>query len=127
MKQLMALLALSAITFCSFAQEGGKVKGSTMQDSSMMKNGNTMRDCIFMKNGQVMVCKNGKKMKLDQNMTLMDGSTVMPDGSINKTDGTTKKLKEGHCVYMDGKMGKMGKMKKNMKMSADEDTMNPNP
>jgi hypothetical protein len=119
MKKLIGMLALCAIVNCSYAQDSMK---NTMQDTSMGKT-HRMKDCIMMKDGQTMIMKDGQKMKLDQSMTLGNGTTVSPDGTVKMTDGTTKMLKEGDCIYMDGKMGKM-KMKKKMdKMSTDSTRM----
>jgi hypothetical protein len=37
-------------------------------------------------------------------MTMSNGAVVMTDGSVKMKDGSTKQLKNGDCVYMDGKM-----------------------
>lgn len=102
MKKLIGLLAFTTMTLFSFAQDSTR-----MQDTSMSGSKHMMKDCIMMKGGQVMSVKDGQKMKLDRIMTLTNGTTVAPDGTITWADGKTKMLKEGQCIYMDGKMGKM--------------------
>jgi hypothetical protein len=115
MKKLLGLLAFSAITLCTYAQDSTR-----MQDTSMSMSKHKMKDCLMMKDGQVMVMKGGQHMKLEQTMTLTDGTTVSPDGTIKWSNGKTKMLKEGQCIYMDGKMGKM---KDKMGKMASDSTM----
>jgi hypothetical protein len=115
MKKLIGLFAFTAITLCSFAQDSTKMQDTSMSTGKQMK-----KDCVMMKDGQVMSMKDGQKMKLDQTMTLTNGTTIAPDGTIKWPNGKTAMLKEGQCIYMDGKMGKMkDKMKK---MSSDSTT-----
>jgi len=107
----MIVVLSFAITTCIFAQE--KNKDSKMSSSKMNKMHDKMQDCVVMENGKMMVMKGGKTMGMDQDMTLKNGSTVMTDGTIKMKNGETKMLKDGQCVYMNGKMGmmKMEKMK----------------
>ncbi|HMI61165.1 MAG TPA: DUF6799 domain-containing protein [Puia sp.] len=112
MKKIIGLFAFTAITLCSFAQDSTK-----MQDTSMSKGKHMKKDCVMMKDGQVMAMKDGQKMKLEQTMTLTNGTTIAPDGTIKWPDGKTAMLKEGQSIYMDGKMGKM--KDKMRKMSSD--------
>src|ERR1700754_1535051 len=74
MKKVIGLFAFTAITLCSFAQDSTK-----MQDTSMSAGKHMMKDCVMMKDGQVMSMKDGQKMKLEQVMTLTNGTTVAPD------------------------------------------------
>ena len=69
-----------------------------------------MKDCVMMKGGKMMVMKGGEKMEMESETSFSNGSKVGTDGMLTKKDGTTKQLKNGDCVYMDGKM--VGKMKK---------------
>ncbi len=90
------------------------------QDSSMHKmhkmgHMKMKKDCVMMEGGKMMMMKGGKTMAMDNDVTLTNGATVMADGSMKMKDGTTKQLKDGDCVYMDGKMMngmKKGAMKK---------------
>ena len=107
MKKLtMFLLAAVVCSTAVIAQDTSmaKPKMHHMAMSGMKK------DCVMMKDGKMMVMKGGKTMAMDQDMTMTDGSMVSTDGSLKMKDGTTKQLKEGDCVYMNGKM--MSGMKK---------------
>lgn len=97
---LIALTTFSVLTIPSFAQE-------KKMDSKTGKMGHKMKDCVMMKDGKMMVEKGGKTMAMDKTMTMSNGTMVMPDGSVKMKDGTTKMLKDGDCVYMNGKMTSM--------------------
>ena len=94
----------------------------TAQDTSMSKHKmhnmdhmKMKKDCVMMEGGKMMVMKAGKTMAMDQDMTLTNGATVMTDGSVKMKDGTSKQLKNGDCMYMDGKMMDMKKSAKHKK------------
>ena len=107
MKKLtMFLLAAIVCTTAVTAQDTSMAK-SKMHHMSM---GGMKKDCVMMEDGKMMVMKGGKTMAMDQDMTMTDGSMVSTDGSLKMKDGTTKQLKDGDCVYMNGKM--MSGMKK---------------
>ena len=93
MMYLLVLTTLCALTKSTFAQE--------------KKMNHKMKDCVMMKDGKMMVTKDGKTMAMDQTMTMRNGTTVMSDGTVKMKNGTTKMLKDGDCVYMDGKMTSM--------------------
>ncbi|HEY9343290.1 MAG TPA: DUF6799 domain-containing protein [Hanamia sp.] len=57
---------------------------------------------IFMKNGKVMVIKDGQKTQLLQDTTLSNGTTIMVDGTVKSSNGTTTMLKDGEFVNSDG-------------------------
>ncbi len=77
-----------------------------------MKEGEMMHDGVMMKHGKMMVMKDGKTMKMTEDMTMSDGTMVMKDGMVKMKDGKTMKMKNGEMVMMDGKMMMMhdGKM-----------------
>ncbi|MGI8889874.1 MAG: DUF6799 domain-containing protein [Chthoniobacterales bacterium] len=77
-----------------------------------MKEGEMNHDGVMMKHGKMMVSKDGKTMKMKEDMTMSDGTVVMKDGMIKMKDGKTMKMKNGEMVMMDGKMMMMkdGKM-----------------
>ena len=97
---IVALITFSVLTTSVFGQEK-KV------DSKMGKMNGKMKDCVMMKDGKMMVEKGGKTMAMDKSVTMSNGTVVMPDGSVKTKDGTTKMLKDGDCVYMNGKMTSM--------------------
>jgi len=70
----------------------------------------TMKDCCMMKDGKMMSVKNGKKMPMDKDMTMKNGTKCMTNGDCVMKDGKTMKMKEGECMDMSGKVDKCEKM-----------------
>ena len=111
MKKIFAALFITVLTTGAFAQvDSTRGRMHNMKSGEMMKG-----DCVMMKDGKMMVMKNGQTMDMDKDMTLNNGTMVMKDGTVKMKDGTTTMMKEGECIYMNGKMSKMGmdKMKMN--------------
>ena len=75
------------------------------------------KDCIMMKDGKVMQMKDGNTTELSGDVTLENGTVVSKDGTVKMKDGKTKMLKDGDCVYMNGKMTHMAMKKKDTKPS----------
>ena len=63
-------------------------------------------DGVMMKDGKMMVLKDGKTMPMTKEMTMSDGTKVMPDGSVMKKDGTKMMMKDGDGMNMSGMMKK---------------------
>ena len=104
MKRMLAMLiALFTIAFVANAQA----------DQSKAKD--AKKDCIMMKDGKVWQTKDGSTAELTEDVTLTNGTIVSKDGTVKMKDGTTKTLKNGDCVYMDGKMTHMAMKKKDAK------------
>jgi hypothetical protein len=59
---------------------------------------------IMMKDGKLTEVINGKQEPVKQDLTLSNGTTLHPDGSIDDKDGNKKKLNEGEYMTMDGKI-----------------------
>jgi hypothetical protein len=78
-----------------------------------------MKDCCMMKDGKMMMIKDGKKMAMDTDMTMPNGTMVMKDGTCTMKDGTKMVMKEGDRMDMDGNMMKKGHMKKDCCMMKD--------
>lgn len=115
MKRLLVLMAVFMLGSTAFAQD----KMEKKMDHKMGTMHGKMKDCVMMEGGKMMMMKGGSSMAMDKDMSMSNGTTVMTDGTVKMKNGTTKMLKDGQCVYMNGKMGsmKMSKMKDNkMKM-----------
>lgn len=106
MKKLFLLLAAFTFGTAIFAQDKPKMKSSHHMTGKM-------QDCVMMEDGKMMTMMDGKTTAMDKDMTLKNGTMVMMDGTVKMKNGKTMMLKEGQCVYMNGKMGtmKMDKMK----------------
>ena len=121
MKKLsLFILAAIVCSTASIAQDSTTTTTrSTMEKRHNMSHGSMkMKDCVMMKDGKMMVMKGGKKMDMETEMTLTNGSTINTEGMLTKQDGKTKQLKNGDGLYMDGKMvAKMNKsgMRKKVK------------
>ena len=59
---------------------------------------------IQMKGGKLTEMVNGKLTPVTQDISLTNGTTIHPDGSINGRDGNLTKLLEGQYMTMDGKI-----------------------
>jgi len=120
MKKLLVLIAAVTLSAGVFAQDKtddkkmDKMHHEGMMDKKGMMS-HKMKDCVMMKDEGMMMMKDGKTMKMDKDMTMSNGTVVMTDGTVKMKDGSTKTMKEGDCIYMDGKMSKM-KMGKSGKM-----------
>ena len=103
MKKIACMLAALVLTLSISAQD----KTDKMDKKGDKAMDQKMKDCVMMENGKMTVMKDGKVMDLTSDMSLSDGSMVSANGKVTKKDGSTKTLKEGEGVYMDGKMTKM--------------------
>jgi hypothetical protein len=67
--------------------------------SAIKATNSPMKDCVKMKDGKMWVIKSATSTT-----TLTDGSQVMTNGTVKGKDGTTKTLKDGDCMDMQGNM-----------------------
>jgi len=77
--------------------------GALAQDSSKKKD-HEPRVYIMMKNGQLLEVDSGLQRKVTGDKTLTNGTTIHRDGTINESNGKTRKLREGEYITMDGKI-----------------------
>lgn len=103
MKKLFVIMIACILSTSLFAQKMDKM------DHGKMK------DCVMMEHGKMVVMKNGETMDMNKDMAMKNGTMVMRDGKVKMKNGKTTMLKDGDCVYMNGKMTKM-KMDHSMKM-----------
>lgn len=109
MKRLM--LAVLAITFV----------GTTILSRAAMaqvKEEQKKETCYLMKKGKVFEVKDDKETPLKANVTLKNGTVIMPNGHCKMKDGKSTMLKDGECMREDGKLGKHAEH-----MHADHDHM----
>jgi hypothetical protein len=104
MKKLIAFLAISLIGTGAFAQMDSMNNKMGHMKSMKEKNG------VMMKDGKMMVMKDNQMMPMTSDMTMSNGTMVMTDGTVKMKSGKTMTLKNGECVYMNGKVGTMMKM-----------------
>lgn len=65
-------------------------------------------DMIVMQDGQVMIMQNGELVPMLEGMTTLDGSRVLPDGTLRMADGTTRTMEEGETMTIAGEVPDMG-------------------
>lgn len=65
-------------------------------------------DMIVMQDGQVMLMQNGELVPMLEGMTTLDGSLVLPDGTVRMADGTTRRMAEGETMTIAGEVPDMG-------------------
>ncbi|MBS1603387.1 MAG: hypothetical protein JST42_12010 [Bacteroidetes bacterium] len=92
MKTILVLL-FSCLTLGVVAQDGGKKKKD-----------HEPRVYIMMKKGQLLEVDSGQRSKVISEKTLTNGTTIHRDGTINESNGKTRKLREGEYITMDGKI-----------------------
>jgi len=81
-------------------------EGEMMGMDGKVWKGHMKKDCVMMKGGKMMVMKAGKEMAMTENMTMANGTTVMPDGSYTTKDGAKMMFNDGEKMGMDGKIWK---------------------
>lgn len=81
----------------------GLTLGVLAQDSSKKKD-HEPRVYIMMKKGQLLEVDSGQQRKVTTEKTLTNGTTIHRDGTINESNGKTRKLREGEYITMDGKI-----------------------
>ncbi len=60
---------------------------------------------VMMRDGKMMMMKDGEATApMDYEITMTDGSTVMPDGTMKIKDGKEVRMKEGQMMRLNGKM-----------------------
>ena len=102
MKKILTIVA--AITFAiqvnaqtgdpHFSMAKGRV--FSQREQSVMQNG------VLMRNGIVIEVKNGSERRMYEELKTLDGSKVLPDGTILRLDGTQSKLQEGERIFLSG-------------------------
>jgi hypothetical protein len=98
MKKLLMLFAAAFLISVSVhAQDSSKTTGKSTK----------MKDCYMMKGGKMVMEKNGTATDMTQDVTLSNGTVVTKDGTVKTKDGKTVTLKEGECVYTNGKIKMM--------------------
>jgi hypothetical protein len=96
----------------TLGQETMGMKADTIAHKGMMmqKKKGMMKDGFMMKDGKMMMMKNGMSSPMEKEMTLANGTKVMPSGDVMMKDGKKMMMKEGMMMGMDGKKMGSGKM-----------------
>jgi len=98
MKKLLGILAFAISNLSLFAQEPVQKKDSVLSYY------------IMMKDGKLTEVSHGQKNPITKNITLINETTIRPDGTINVSSGRTKHLHEGEYMTLDGRIRKLKDM-----------------
>lgn len=104
MKKLFLLFMAFAFTSGMYAQTG------------TMKKQMPKKDHVMMKDGKMCTMMSGKKMDMEKDMTMSNGTMVSTTGKVTMKDGKTMMMKNGDMMDMDGMMGKHKMMHKHHMM-----------
>jgi hypothetical protein len=55
----------------------------------------------MMRNGKVIVMRNGEEMPMEEEITMADGTKVMPNGQVLMANGTARMMREGETLTFD--------------------------
>ena len=58
-------------------------------------------DHVLMRDGKIIVMRNGEEMPMTEDVTLADGTRVMPNGQILMANGTARMMREGETLTVD--------------------------
>lgn len=92
MRQLTLIILLSVIW----------VGTAVAQDTTVIDH--APRTYIMKKKGRLLEVNRGRTRKVKKDVTLVNGTTIHRDGTINESSGKTKKLEEGEYITMDGRI-----------------------
>ena len=60
------------------------------------------RDMVMMREGKMMIMQNGETMPMEEEMTMADGTKVMPNGQVLMANGTARMMQEGETMMLQG-------------------------
>jgi hypothetical protein len=98
MKKLLGIMAFAAISLSLFAQEPVQKKDSVLPYY------------IMMKHGKLTEVSHGRKNFVTKDITLINETTIHPNGMINASSGRTKHLHEGQYMTLDGRIRRLKDM-----------------
>ena len=100
MKNLFLTILAVTLSFGAFAQETPPAKDTIPTEQKTQK-----KDVYAMIDGKMWLIKAGEKSEMTDDVTLENGTIVMTNGTVQKTDGQTITLKNGQFVDLEGNVG----------------------
>ena len=100
MKNVFLTMIAVALSFGAFAQEKLPAKDTVPTEQKTQK-----KDIYVMKDSKMWQIKSGQKSELTEDVTLTNGTIVMANGTVKKSDGQTIALKNGQFVDLEGNIG----------------------
>jgi hypothetical protein len=53
-----------------------------------------------MRDGKVMIMRNGETTPMEEEVTMADGTKIMPNGQVLMNDGTARMMQEGETMLL---------------------------
>ena len=106
MKNLFLTMLAVALSFGAFAQDT-LPKRDTLptRDTIPREQKSQLKDVYVMKDSKMWQIKAGEKSEMTTDVTLVNGTIVMANGTVKKTDGQSVTLKNGQFVDLEGNIG----------------------
>lgn len=98
MKRVIFLITICAFSTVLHATEGTK------------SSSHSPRNYIMMKKGKLIEVNRGHRTLVKKDITLVNETTIHPNGSIDASSGESLQLKEGEYMTMDGRIRKLKDM-----------------
>jgi hypothetical protein len=54
----------------------------------------------MMRDGKVMIMRNGETTPMEEEVTMADGTKIMPNGQVLMNDGTARMMQEGETMLL---------------------------
>lgn len=61
---------------------------------------NMTDDMVMLKDGKMVIVRNSGTVPMKEEMTMPDGTRVMPNGQVLKADGTARMMREGESMSL---------------------------
>ncbi|MDR3711943.1 MAG: hypothetical protein P4L51_03940 [Puia sp.] len=100
MKKFTLLVTLSAFSLAVFAGENTNTPAPT----------GPPKVYIMMRHGKLIEVNRGKKKLVKKDITLVNLTTIHPNGAIDASSGQSLQLKEGQYMTMDGRIRELKDM-----------------
>ena len=100
MKNLFLTMLAIALSFGAFAQETPPKKDTIPTEKKTQ-----LKDVYTMKDNKMYQIKAGEKTEMTTDVTLLNGTIVMANGTVKKTDGQSITLKNGQYIDLEGNIG----------------------
>jgi hypothetical protein len=103
MKKFTLLVAICAFSSVLFAKDEPKTTSRAP------------KAYVMMKHGKLIEVNKGQRKVVNRDITLINESTIHPNGSIDASSGQSLQLKEGEYMTMDGRIRKLKDMPRSVK------------
>lgn len=97
-------LVLSVGTLAAQAQTKLPPRKPVQPKSKVVIKGTTLKDGVMMKEGKLLLTQQGLTNPITQETSLVNGTKILPDGTVTMTDGSSAVLQEGDYMSLSGRL-----------------------